>query len=45
MNAPRRAPRAQALPAQPFFAGAPARAALARERFFAEGQRPTGLVS
>lgn len=45
MNAPRRAPRAQALPAQPFFAGAPARAALARERFFADGQRPTGLVS
>jgi transcriptional regulator of acetoin/glycerol metabolism len=45
MNAPRHAPRALGLPAQPFFAGAPERTALARERFFSEGQRPTGLVS
>ncbi|KPF48046.1 hypothetical protein IP87_18900 [beta proteobacterium AAP121] len=33
-----------ALPEQPFFASAPQRAALARERLFIEGQRPTGLV-
>jgi sigma-54 dependent transcriptional regulator, acetoin dehydrogenase operon transcriptional activator AcoR len=38
-------PRAQALPDRPFFAEAAARAALARERFFDAGQRPTGLVS
>ncbi len=35
---------ALALPEQPFFATAPQRAALARERLFIEGQRPTGLV-
>ncbi len=34
-----------ALPEQPFFASAPQRAALARERLFIEGQRPTGLVA
>jgi sigma-54 dependent transcriptional regulator, acetoin dehydrogenase operon transcriptional activator AcoR len=44
MSTPRPGPRAQDLPPQPFFAGAPARTALARERFFGEGQRPTGLV-
>ena len=45
MSGARTGPRAQALPARPFFAGAPERTALARERFFADGQRPTGLVS
>ena len=33
------------LPAQPFFASPGQRVGLARERFFGEGQRPTGLVS
>lgn len=33
------------LPAQPFFALPGQRVALARERFFGGGQRPTGLVS
>ncbi|MCA9056729.1 MAG: hypothetical protein KDA75_23035, partial [Planctomycetaceae bacterium] len=32
------------LPAQPFFATAAQRAQLARQRFFDEGQRPSGLV-
>jgi sigma-54 dependent transcriptional regulator, acetoin dehydrogenase operon transcriptional activator AcoR len=45
MTTARSAPRAQALPAQAFFGAAPERAALARERFFEQGQRPTGLVS
>jgi transcriptional regulator of acetoin/glycerol metabolism len=44
MYTPRPAPVASALPAQPFFATAHARTALARERFFDDGQRPTGLV-
>lgn len=35
---------ATALPSQPFFNSEAGRAALARERFFDEGQRPTGLV-
>ena len=34
-----------ALPAQPFFTSPQQRAALARERFFDQGERPTGLVS
>jgi sigma-54 dependent transcriptional regulator, acetoin dehydrogenase operon transcriptional activator AcoR len=34
-----------ALPLQPFFASPEQRAALARERFFEQGERPTGLVS
>jgi transcriptional regulator of acetoin/glycerol metabolism len=34
-----------ALPTQPFFASAKQRTALARERFFERGERPTGLVS
>jgi transcriptional regulator of acetoin/glycerol metabolism len=33
------------LPAQPFFASPSQRVGLARERYFGEGQRPTGLVS
>jgi transcriptional regulator of acetoin/glycerol metabolism len=33
------------LPAQPFFASPSQRVGLARERFFGEGRRPTGLVS
>ena len=33
------------LPAQPFFATAAERTALARERFFESGLRPSGLVS
>ncbi|MFN7724067.1 MAG: helix-turn-helix domain-containing protein [Rubrivivax sp.] len=33
------------LPAQPFFAQPVQRVGLARERFFGDGQRPTGLVS
>jgi transcriptional regulator of acetoin/glycerol metabolism len=33
------------LPAQPFFLSPSQRVGLARERFFGEGQRPTGLVS
>ena len=37
--------QADALPAQPFFASPGQRVALARERFFGSGQRPTGLVS
>ena len=37
--------QADALPAQPFFASPGQRVALARERFFGGGQRPTGLVS
>jgi transcriptional regulator of acetoin/glycerol metabolism len=41
----RSARSAVALPEQPFFASAPQRAALARERLFIEGQRPTGLVA
>lgn len=44
MHPPRHPPVASALPAQPFFTTAQDRAALARERFFDEGQRPTGLV-
>lgn len=44
MLSPSSPPVASALPAQPFFATAHARTALARERFFDEGQRPTGLV-
>jgi sigma-54 dependent transcriptional regulator, acetoin dehydrogenase operon transcriptional activator AcoR len=40
------APKVSAgLPLQPFFGSAEQRAALARERFFEQGQRPTGLVS
>jgi sigma-54 dependent transcriptional regulator, acetoin dehydrogenase operon transcriptional activator AcoR len=35
---------AVSLPSSPFFATAEQRTALARERFFREGQRPTGLV-
>lgn len=38
-------PSPAALPAQPFFALPGQRVGLARERFFADGQRPTGLVS
>jgi transcriptional regulator of acetoin/glycerol metabolism len=34
-----------ALPSQPFFASPGARVALARERFFEQGERPTGMVS
>lgn len=34
-----------ALPAQPFFSSPGQRVALARERFFEQGERPTGLVS
>lgn len=37
-------PSAGALPSQPFFASGPQRVRLARERYFDEGQRPTGLV-
>jgi transcriptional regulator of acetoin/glycerol metabolism len=44
MPSHRHAPVASALPNQPFFASAQDRAALARERFFDEGQRPSGLV-
>ncbi len=44
MPSSRQAPVASALPNQLFFASAQDRAALARERFFDEGQRPTGLV-
>jgi len=36
---------ASPLPTQPFFASPGQRVGLARERFFGEGQRPTGLVS
>jgi sigma-54 dependent transcriptional regulator, acetoin dehydrogenase operon transcriptional activator AcoR len=36
---------AAALPPQPFFALAPQRVRLARERYFDDGQRPTGLVA
>jgi transcriptional regulator of acetoin/glycerol metabolism len=38
-------PATAALPAGPFFATAPQRLALARERFFEQGVRPSGLVS
>lgn len=38
------APPADTLPPQPFFHTAEQRRALARQRFFDEGQRPTGLV-
>lgn len=38
------APSAAALPSQPFFHTDEQRRALARQRFFDEGQRPTGLV-
>ncbi len=37
-------PPAAALPPQPFFAQAAQRVQLARERYFDNGQRPTGLV-
>ncbi len=37
-------PPATALPHQPFFGLAPQRVRLARERYFDNGQRPTGLV-
>lgn len=40
----RQAPVAAALPQQPFFSSPQDRAALARERFFEDGQRPSGLV-
>ena len=36
---------ASSLPAQPFFASPGQRVALARERFFDQGERPSGLVS
>ena len=36
---------AQALPVNPFFASAEQRVALARQRFFEEGVRPSGMVS
>ena len=39
------APHAAGLPAQPFFSSPGQRVALARERFFDSGDRPTGLVS
>ena len=41
----RPAPAAHALPQQLFFGSPHARVGLARERFFEEGQRPSGLVS
>jgi transcriptional regulator of acetoin/glycerol metabolism len=44
MQRPPPARSALALPVQAFFATAPQRAALARERLFVDGQRPTGLV-
>ena len=37
-------PPAGTLPPQPFFVSGPQRVRLARERYFDEGQRPTGLV-
>lgn len=45
MTDPRTGPLATQLPEQLFFATAADRTALARERFFREGGRPTGLVS
>jgi len=38
-------PSTALLPAQPFFASPLQRVGLARERFFGDGQRPTGLIS
>jgi transcriptional regulator of acetoin/glycerol metabolism len=45
MKHPSPALPAAALPPQPFFASPGQRVGLARERFFGEGQRPTGLVN
>jgi transcriptional regulator of acetoin/glycerol metabolism len=43
-STPRAGSRAAPLPAQPFFLSPGQRIGFARERFFGEGQRPTGLV-
>jgi len=45
MSHPPAASPRSTLPAQPFFVSPGQRVSLARERFFADGQRPTGLVS
>jgi transcriptional regulator of acetoin/glycerol metabolism len=45
MPQPPTALRPATLPPQPFFASPGQRVGLARERFFVEGQRPTGLVN